>query len=180
MVPLSKFEQIESGKKMKKLIKATTLALVLGASFTATAAGYAVVDAGKVLQQLPQREAVGKKMSEEFQPRMAELKQLQKALLELDQKAKRDVALMTQQEKTSTVRKLKELSSQLERKKSEFDEDRQRRGQIEQNKLLMLVQKAVETVSQREGYDLVLAKQTILFVNPKLDISDKVIQELSK
>lgn len=165
---------------MKKLIKATTLALALGASFTATAAGYAVVDAGRILQQLPQREAVGKKMNEEFQPRVAELQKLQKELVELDQKAKRDAALMTQQEKTSTVRKLKELSSQLELKKTAFEEDRQRRGQTEQNKLLMLVQKAVETVSKREGYDLVLAKQAALFVNPKLDISDKVIQELSK
>ena len=79
-VPLSKFIQIKSGKKMKKLIKATTLALALGASFTVTAAGYAVVDAGKILQQLPQREAVSKKMSEEFQPRVTELKQLQQAL----------------------------------------------------------------------------------------------------
>ena len=41
---------------MKKLIKATALALALGASFTASAAGYAVVDAGVGVLETAQRD----------------------------------------------------------------------------------------------------------------------------
>ena len=165
---------------MKKIIKATVLALALGASFTASAAGYAVVDAGKILQQLPQREAIGKRLNEEFQTRAVELNKLQKELVSLNEKRQRDAALMTPQEQTKLVRKLEELDAQLKLKGRAFKEDQQRRGQEENNKLLVLLQNAIETVSKRDGYDLVVTKQAALFVAPKLDISDKIIQELSK
>ena len=165
---------------MKKFIKASVLAAALGASFTASAAGYAIVDAGKILQQLPQREAIGKKLNEEFQTRAAELNALQKELVELSQKNQRDAALMTPQEQTKLVRKLEELDAQFKLKGKAFQEDQQRRGQEENNKLLVLLEGAIEKVAKREGYDLVIAKQAALYANPKVDISDKVIQQLSK
>ncbi len=165
---------------MKKFLKATTLALMLGSSFTAAAAGYAVVDTAKILQQLPQREAIGKKLSQEFQPRAAELNKLQKQLVELNQKRQRDAALMTPQESTDLIRKLEQLDAQLKLKGKAFKEDQQRRGQEENNKLILLLQKAVETVAKRGGYDIVLARQAALYVTPERDISDKVIEELSK
>ena len=52
--------------------------------------------------------------------------------------------------------------------------------QEEQGKLIVLLQDAIEAVSKREKYDLVVTKQAVLFAKPGLDISDKVIQELSK
>jgi len=165
---------------MKKIIKATALALVLAASFTASAVGYAVVDAGHILQQLPQREAIGKRLNEEFQTRAVELNKLQTELVTLNEKRKRDAALMTQQEQIQLERKLAELDAQLKLKGKAFQEDQQRRGQEENNKLLVLLQKAIETVAKRDGYELVITKQAALFVDPKLDISDKIIQELSK
>ena len=165
---------------MKKFIKASVLAAALGASFTASAAGYAIVDAGKILQQLPQREAIGKKLNEEFQTRAAELNALQKELVELSQKNQRDAALMTPQEQTKLVRKLEELDAQFKLKGKAFQEDQQRRGQEENNKLLVLLEDAIEKVAKREGYDLVISKQAALYANQKVDISDKVIQQLSK
>lgn len=165
---------------MKKFLKATTLALMLGSSLTAVAAGYAVVDTAKILQQLPQREAIGKKLSQEFQPRAVELNKLQKQLVELNQKRQRDAALMTPQESTDLIRKLEQLDAQLKLKGKAFKEDQQRRGQEENNKLIVLLQKAVEKVAKRGGYDIVLARQAALYVTPERDISDKVIEELSK
>jgi len=165
---------------MKKSLKSTAIALAFGASFTASAAGYAVVDAGKIMQQLPQREAVGKKLNEEFQPRVAELKKLQSELVSLNEKRQRDAALMTQQEQTQLVRQLEQLDAQLKLKGKAFKEDQQRRNQEEQNKLIVLLQNAIKSVSEREQYDLVVTKQAVLFAKPGLDISDKVIQELSK
>lgn len=165
---------------MKKFLKATTLALMLGSSFTAAAAGYAVVDTAKILQQLPQREAISKKLSQEFQPRAAELNKLQKQLVELNQKRQRDAELMTPQESTELYRKLEQLDAQLKLKGKAFKEDQQRRGQEENNKLIVLLQKAVEKVAKRGGYDIVLARQAALYVTPERDISDKVIEELSK
>lgn len=165
---------------MKKVIKATALALALATSFTASAAGYAVVDAGHILQQLPQREAIGKRLNEEFQTRAVELNKLQTELVTLNEKRQRDAALMTQQEQTQLGRKLAELDAQLKLKGKAFQEDQQRRGQEENNKLLVLLEHAIETVAKRDGYDLVITKQAALFVDPKLDISDKIIQELSK
>jgi len=165
---------------MKNFIKTTAIALAVSASFTATAAGYAVVDTARIMQQLPQREAISKMLNQEFQPRAAELQRMQKEIVELDKKRQRDAALMSPQEQTDIMRKLEQLDAQIKLKGKAFKEDQQRRGQEEQGKLVGLLQNAIQAVSERNNYDLVVTKQAVLFAKPELDISDKVIQELSK
>jgi outer membrane protein len=50
----------------------------------------------------------------------------------------------------------------------------------EQNKLLVLVQKAINTIAEKESYDMVLQRGAVIYVKPSADISGKVVEALSK
>lgn len=72
------------------------------------------------------------------------------------------------------------LKSEYQLKGKALDEDLRRRQGEEQNKLLVKVQKAINTIAEKEKYDLVLQRGAVIYVKPNADISGKVVEALSK
>jgi len=96
------------------------------------------------------------------------------------EKQQRDGALMSDTQKTELVRKMESLKSEFQLKGKALDEDMRRRQGEEQNKLLVQVQKAINTIAGKENYDMVLQRGAVIFVKPEADISSKVVEALSK
>ncbi|MDD8057540.1 MULTISPECIES: OmpH family outer membrane protein [Shewanella] len=140
----------------------------------------AVVDMGEVFEQLPQREQISKSLKAEFGDRVAEVQKMQEEMRTLVEKQQRDGALMSETQKTELVRKMESLKSDFQLKGKALDEDMRRRQGEEQNKLLVQVQKAINTIAGKEDYDLVLQRGAVIFVKPEADISGKVVEALSK
>ena len=140
----------------------------------------AVVDMGEVFEQLPQREQISKALKAEFGDRVAEVQKMQEEMRSLVEKQQRDGALMSDTQKTELVRKMDSLKSEFQLKGKALDEDMRRRQGEEQNKLLVQVQKAINTIAGKENYDLVLQRGAVIFVKPEADISGKVVEALSK
>ncbi|QYJ80640.1 OmpH family outer membrane protein [Shewanella acanthi] len=156
-----------------------TLAL-LGAPLAAQAENIAVVDMGAVFEQLPQREQISKELKAEFGDRMAEVQKMQEEMRSLMEKQQRDGALMNDTQKTELVRKMDSLKADYQLKGKALDEDLRRRQGEEQNKLLVKVQKAINTIAEKEKFDLVLQRGAVIYVKPNADISAKVVEALSK
>lgn len=156
-----------------------TMAL-LAAPMMAHAEKIAVVDMGEVFEQLPQREQISKSLKAEFGDRVAEVQKMQEEMRSLIEKQQRDGALMSDAQKTELVRKMDSLKSEFQLKGKALDEDMRRRQGEEQNKLLVLVQKSINTIAEKEKYDLVLQRGAVIFVKPSADISSKVVEALSK
>lgn len=140
----------------------------------------AVVDMGEVFEQLPQREQIAKSLKTEFGDRVAEVQKMQEEMRTLVEKQQRDGALMSDTQKTDLVRKMESLKSDFQLKGKALDEDMRRRQGEEQNKLLVQVQQAINTIAGKEDYDLVLQRGAVIFVKPEADISGKVVEALSK
>ncbi|MCL1102905.1 MULTISPECIES: OmpH family outer membrane protein [Shewanella] len=140
----------------------------------------AVVDMGEVFEQLPQREQIAKSLKTEFGDRVAEVQKMQEEMRTLVEKQQRDGALMSDTQKTELVRKMESLKSDFQLKGKALDEDMRRRQGEEQNKLLVQVQQAINTIAGKEDYDLVLQRGAVIFVKPEADISGKVVEALSK
>lgn len=140
----------------------------------------AVVDMGQVFEQLPQREQISKSLKAEFGDRVAEVQKMQEEMRSLVDKQQRDGALMSETQKTELVRKMESLKSDFQLKGKALDEDMRRRQGEEQNKLLVQVQKAINTIAGKEDYDMVLQRGAVIFVKPEADISSKVVEALSK
>jgi len=166
---------------LNKMVNRALMALMLvGAPLAAQAEKIAVVDMGSVFEQLPQREQITQSLKTEFGDRMAEAQKLQDELRGLLEKQQRDAALMNDTQKTELVRKMESLKADLQLKGKALDEDLRRRQGEEQNKLLVKVQKAINTIAEADKYDLVLQRGAVVFVKPDADISSKVVEALSK
>ncbi|MFV7761884.1 OmpH family outer membrane protein [Shewanella algae] len=154
--------------------------ILMGAPLAAQAEKLAVVDMGAVFEQLPQREQISNALKTEFGDRMAEVQKLQEDLRGLLEKQQRDAALMSEAQKTELVRKMESLKADYQLKGKALDEDLRRRQGEEQNKLLVKVQKAINTIAEKEKYDMVLQRGAVVYVKPAADISSKVVEALSK
>ncbi|GGB62073.1 molecular chaperone Skp [Shewanella litoralis] len=166
---------------MKKMVNRALVTLALIATpMLAHAEKIAVVDMGEVFEQLPQREQISKSLKAEFGDRVAEVQKMQEEMRSLVEKQQRDGALMSDTQKTELVRKMDSLKSEFQLKGKALDEDMRRRQGEEQNKLLVQVQKAINTIAGKENYDLVLQRGAVIFVKPEADISGKVVEALSK
>ncbi|MCE9789460.1 MULTISPECIES: OmpH family outer membrane protein [Shewanella] len=154
--------------------------MLMGAPLAAQAEKLAVVDMGAVFEQLPQREQISNALKTEFGDRMAEVQKLQEDLRGLLEKQQRDAALMSEAQKTELVRKMESLKADYQLKGKALDEDLRRRQGEEQNKLLVKVQKAINTIAEKEKYDMVLQRGAVVYVKPAADISSKVVEALSK
>lgn len=166
---------------MNKMVNRALMTLVLlGAPLAAQAESIAVVDMGAVFEQLPQREQISQSLKSEFGDRMAEVQKMQDEMRSMMEKQQRDGALMNETQKTELSRKFEALKSDYQLKGKALDEDLRRRQGEEQNKLLVKVQKAINTIAEKEKYDLVLERRAVVYVKPNADISGKVVEALSK
>jgi len=140
----------------------------------------AVVDMGEVFEQLPQREQISNSLKAEFGDRVAEVQKMQEEMRSMVEMQQRDGALMSDTQKTELVRKMESLKSEFQLKGKALDEDMRRRQGEEQNKLLVKVQKVINTIAGKENYDMVFQRGAVIFVKPNADISSKVVEALSK
>ncbi|MDA7746171.1 OmpH family outer membrane protein [Psychromonas sp.] len=167
---------------MKTFLKVITLAATMvsiSAVHAADAQKVGVVFPTKVMQESPQRAAIIKTLEAEFKDRITSLQALEKSIRELEVKMKQDGELMSNNELIALQRKIEVKVSEYKFMGKAFEEDQRRRQGEEQQKASETIRAVIETVAKKEGFDLILNGEEAIFVQPSLDISDKVIQEIS-
>ncbi|MDN3609253.1 OmpH family outer membrane protein [Vibrio ostreicida] len=165
------------------MIKSAGLSLVvLTSSFFANAAeaaqkvGY--INTAQVFQALPQREVVLQKMQEEFKDKAGELKSIQAEAKTKIEKLNRDKELMSSEDQEKLRIEIAQLDNEFKLKGQAFEKAQQRREIEEKQKLFKVIQGAVKTVAEKEGYDMIVDIQTMQYGKPEYNISDKVINAL--
>ena len=89
----------------------------------------------------------------------------------------RDAPTMSESQRVTKQRDLVEQDREFQRKSREFQEDLGNRKNEELAKVLDQANKIVQQVAEAEQYDVIL--QEAVYVNPKHDITDKVIKALN-
>ena len=166
---------------MNKLLKSLLVAGVFSVAVNVQAAelkiGYVQVD--KILQEAPQTAESGKKLEKEFGPRTAELDRLQKQIRDLETALEKDSLTMSEADRRNKERDASNLKIEFQRKQRELREDVNLRKNEELGVLQDRINKAVTSVSEAEGYDLVVYGG-VAYANKKIDITDKVLKSLGK
>ncbi len=139
--------------------------------------GYVQVD--KILQEAPQTAESGKKLEKEFGPRSQELDRMQKQIRDLEATLDKDSVTMSETDKRTKERDVSNLKIEFQRKQRELREDINIRKNEELGVLQDRINKAVQTVSETEGYDLVVYSG-VAYASKKIDITDKVLKSLGK
>jgi outer membrane protein len=166
-----------SRQTVKNLFFAAIMMLSMSLSAAELKVGYVQVD--KILQEAPQTAESSKKMEREFGPRSQELDKMQKQIRDIEAALDKDGVTMSESDKRTKERDVSNLKIEFQRKQRELREDINIRKNEELGALQDRINKAVQTVSEAEGYDLVVYSG-VAYASKKIDITDKVLKSLGK
>ena len=114
----------------------------------------------------------------EFKKRDDELQRLNTSLRTQAEKFDKDAPVLSESDRVKRQRELSNLDTDLQRKRREFQEDFNRRRNEEFSSIVTKANDAIKRIAEQESYDLII--QDAVTVNPRIDITDKVIQSLGK
>lgn len=164
--------------KIKSLVFSFLLSVSLMASADASAelkVGF--VNTQRIFRDAPAAVKAAKKLEAEFSKRDQDLQRIAKQLETLQTKLEKESVTMSESERRNKEREFGELNRDFQRKQREFREDLNLRQNEENGAVIEKANKAIKQIAETEKYDLIV--QDVVWVNPKLDITDKVIKALT-
>jgi len=135
------------------------------------------VNTQRLFRDAPAAVRAAKKIEQEFSKRDQDLQRLAKQVQGLQESLEKNALTMSETERRTKEKDLGELSRDFQRKQREFREDLNLRQNEENAAIIEKANKAIKQLADNEKYDLIV--QDVVWVSPKLDITDKVIKALS-
>ncbi len=164
-------------KFLKSLLLVSLTILAVNVQAAELKVGYVQVD--KILQDAPQTAESGKKLEREFSPRTQELDRMSKQIKDLETALDKEGLTISEAERRNKERDVQSIKIEFQRKQRELREDINLRKNEELGALQDRINKAVQSVSEAEGYDLVVYSG-VAYASKKIDITDKVLKSLGK
>jgi outer membrane protein len=152
-------------------------ALALGASAAAQEFRVGFVNTDRIFREANTAKAAQAKLEQEFSRREKELADLGTALKSASERFEREAPNLSETQRQQRQRQLIEQDREFQRKRREFTEDLNARKNEELQQVLDRANRVVKQVAEQEKYDLIL--QEAVYINPKHDITDKVIKALN-
>ena len=165
---------------MKNFSSKILLGLVIAvAGFSASAQEFkvGVVNLDRIFREANSAKAAQTKLEQEFSKREKELTDMATQLKTQSDKFERETPTLPESQRTTRQRQLVDQDRTFQTKRREFQEDLSARKNEELQQVIERANKVVKTLAETEKYDLIL--QESVYVNPKHDITDKVIKALN-
>ena len=106
------------------------------------------------------------------------MQRLAKQLQTMQEGLEKNAVTMAESERRTKEKDLNELSREFQRKQREFREDLNLRQNEENAAIIEKANKAIKQLAEAEKFDLIV--QDVVWVSPKLDVTEKVIKALSE
>jgi outer membrane protein len=151
------------------------LAFVAGVQAQEFRVGF--VNTDRIFREANSAKAAQVKLEQEFSRREKELNDLGTALKAASDKFEREAATLPETQRGQRQKQLIDQDREFQRKRREFQEDLNARKNEELQAVLDRANRVVRQVAEQEKYDLIL--QEAVYINPKHDITDKVIRALN-
>jgi outer membrane protein len=145
------------------------------ASQVGTKVGF--VNTQRILLDSAPAKVAQQKIDAEFEKRNAELQKLIADLRKRVQAFEKDAPVLAESDRNRRQRELGNLDADVQRKQREIQEDFNRRRNEEFAIIIERANAAIKNIAENENYDLIL--QDAVTVNPRVDITDKVIKALN-
>ncbi len=135
------------------------------------------ISTDRIFKEAGTSKAATAKLEQEFSKREKELVDQGATLKSLADKFERESPTLAPAQQVQRQKQLVEQDRDFQRKRREFQEDLNARKNEELQQVLERANKVVKQVAESEKYDLIL--QDAVYVNPKHDITDKVLKVLN-
>jgi len=136
------------------------------------------VNTQRIFRDAPTAVKAAKKIEAEFSKRDQDLQALAKQVQTLQDSLEKNAVTMPDTERRAKEKDLNEQSREFQRRQREFREDLNLRQNEENAAIIEKANKAIKQLAESEKYDLIV--QDVVWVSPKLDVTDKIIKALSE
>ncbi|MDD2882123.1 MAG: OmpH family outer membrane protein [Rhodoferax sp.] len=165
---------------MNYFLRQLSATLVVGLSLSVAQAeevrlGFVSTD--RVLKEASTAKAAQTKLEQEFSKREKELVDQGASIKSMADKFERDAPTLPETQRQAKQKQLLEQDRDFQRKRREFQEDLNARKNEELQLVIQRANKVIKDIAVAEKYDFVF--QDAVYVNPKHDITDKVIKALN-
>ena len=117
------------------------------------------------------------RLEQEFSKREKELVDLGNSIKAMSEKFEREAPTLSESQRAARQKQIIEQDREFQRKQREFQEDLNARKNEELQQVLDRANKVIKQVAEAEKYDVIL--QEAVYINPRLDITDKVLKVLN-
>ncbi|MCW5652795.1 OmpH family outer membrane protein [Hydrogenophaga sp.] len=135
------------------------------------------VNTDRIFREANMAKAAQTKLEQEFSRREKEIQSLASQLKSASEKFERESPTLPDAQRVTRQRQLVEQDRDFQRKQREFQEDLNMRKNEELQGVLERANRIIKQVAEAEKYDLVI--QEAVYINPKHDITDKVLAGLN-
>ena len=167
---------------MKTLLHFSQVCLLAFGALTATMASaqelkIGIVNTDRIFREANTAKAAQAKLEQEFSKREKELVDLGNNLKTASERFEREAPTLSESQRNLRQRQLTDQDRDFQRKRREFQEDLNTRKNEEQQIVIERANRAVRQVAEAEKFDVIF--QEAVYINPKHDITDKVIRALN-
>ncbi|GAB2471411.1 MAG: OmpH family outer membrane protein [Comamonas sp.] len=152
-------------------------AMAFGAAAQAQDFKVGFVNTDRIFREANAAKAAQSKLESEFSKREKELVDQGNSLKSASEKFERDAPTLPESQRVTRQRQLVDQDREFQRKRREFQEDLSARKNEELAQVLERANKVVKQVAETDKFDVVL--QEAVYINPKYDITEKVIKALN-
>jgi outer membrane protein len=167
---------VNSSRNQYLVILAIGLAS-LSAAVTAQEVKIGFINTDRIFRDANSAKTAQAKLEQEFMKREKELNDQGSQIKSAADKLEKDAPTLSEAQRTTRQKQLTDQDRDFQRKRREFQEDLNVRKNEELQIVLERANKVVKQVAEAEKYDYVL--QEAVYVNPKHDITEKVLKVLN-
>ncbi len=135
------------------------------------------VSLDRILRDSTPAKAAQSKLEAEFSKRQKDLQDASNRLKATADKLDKDAPVLSEGDRARRQRELADLDKDFQRRQREFNEDINQRKNEELASVVERANKVIRQIAEGEKYDIVF--QDAVYVNPRIDITDKVLKTLN-
>ncbi|NDF46373.1 MAG: OmpH family outer membrane protein [Betaproteobacteria bacterium] len=136
-----------------------------------------IVNLDRIVREAAPARAAQAKLEQEFSKREKDLNDSGNSLKTAVEKFEREAPTLSESQRVTRQKQLGEQDRDFQRKRREFQEELNARKNEEFQLVLERANRVIKQVAETEKYDLVL--QEAVYINPKHDITDKVLKVIN-
>jgi outer membrane protein len=136
-----------------------------------------IVNLDRIFREANSAKSAQVKLEQEFSKREKDINDSAAQLKTASDKFEREAPTLAESQRTTRQKQLVDQDRDFQRKRREFQEDLNSRKNEELQQVIERANKVVKALAEAEKYDLIL--QEAVYVNPKHDITDKVLKSLN-
>ena len=135
------------------------------------------VSLDRILRDSTPAKAAQSKLEAEFSKRQKDLQDTGARLKAAADKFDKDSPVLSDSERTRRQREVADMDKDFQRRQREFNEDINQRKNEELAAVVDRANKVIRQIAESEKYDIVF--QDAVYVNPRIDITEKVLKQLN-